>query len=838
MKILTTKEHFLEQSGYRAALLWGKRFPRPRVGMVAFVCGLAALALLVIVLATLDREEGAWLALGGFEIFSGLFLFSLVFWLFLGQLVKDPVVTPDELKQAWSQQAYGINLSFFAAQIIDVAAADANLLLPKVYEYLGKRQEFSWVLRRLNIPPGDFLAKVRERYPPGSALPLADVLGLSWQKAFGDKRLVVTWGDFFAALYDQDEYLRKLFFDFFVEADAVKKVIAWQYRLEQRAKKQRNFWDRERLLNSKGIGKDWAGGFTVNLDRHATNLTAFMEIHPAPAHLFGHRESLEILERILVTQTNAVIVGPTGVGRHTLLQALAAKMNAGQTFGPLRYQRLLQIDSAAVTAGAANLNEVVERIQILFGEALAAGNVILVINNFDAFLDPEPEAGRVNATEAILPFLQSSLKIIGITTPQGYQETIGKNPQLMRFFEKLELAEPTADETLVILENESRLLESQSRLFFTFAALEEIVRLAGKLIQNLPNPEKSLEIMEETSVYVLTKTSEHLVLPEHVQHVVTLRTKVPVEKIAGEEKNVLLHLEEILHERIVNQHEAIAELANAMRRARSGVRSEKRPMGVFLFLGPTGVGKTETCKALAAVYFGSEQRIVRFDMSEYQEPHSINRLIGDADSRTGGSLTEAVIASPYCLILLDEIEKANPKILDLFLQVFDEGRLTDALGRMVSFVNTMIIATSNAGAELIREMVRSGKNPAAERDQVLDYLQKEGIYRPEFLNRFDGVLVFRPLTEEELVQVAVILLGELNLRLKEKEIQIEITPELARTVARGGYSPEFGARPLRRFIQDHVENMVARELLSGEIERGQTVRIAPESFARTSAEDV
>jgi ATP-dependent Clp protease ATP-binding subunit ClpC len=833
MRVLQTKESYLEQSGYRKALALEKLLSRSRAGLVAVLSGSLALLSLVFAIAFMARQQVAWLFLGGFEIFLGLFFLSLIGWLFTGYLHEDLELSPEDLKKAWEHQAYGKNLSFFAAQILNAASTGSDFQVPKVFEFLVKTRQFLWVLKRLAVDPQVFIQKVREHYPPGSVLSLAEALKRAWEKALGVRRFMVHYGDVLDGLYELDEIFRRIIFDFELEEADLDEVIAWQSRREVRLKQKGKFWDRANLLNTKGIGKDWAGGFTINLDRTALDLTRLMEVRPAPLHLFGHRENLETLERILVTKSNAVMVGPSGVGRHTLLQALATKMNWGQTFGPLRYQRLLQIDSGAVIAGAVSLNEIVERIQYLFGEALAAENVILVVNDIDAFLDPEPEAGRINATEAILPFLQSPLKIIGITTSQGYQTTIGKNPQLARFFEKLELAEPSEAETLMVLEGEVGHLETRSNLFFTYKALKEIVKLATKLIQNLPNPEKSLEIMEETAVYVATKSGERIVLPEHVQKVVTIRTKVPVEKVAGEEKDILLNLEEILHERIIGQEEAITELANALRRARSGVRSEKRPIGVFLFLGPTGVGKTETTKALASVYFGSEQRIIRFDMSEYQELHAINRLIGDADARTGGLLTEAIIASPFSLILLDELEKAHPKILDLFLQVFDEGRLTDALGRTVSFVNAMIIATSNAGAELIREMVKAGQNPALARDQLLDYLQKQGIYRPEFLNRFDAVLIFRPLSEAELTQVAVLLLGELNARLAAKEVQIDITPELAQAVARGGFSPEFGARPLRRFIQENIENFVARGLLSGEIQRGQVVEIDPALFQKS-----
>jgi ATP-dependent Clp protease ATP-binding subunit ClpC len=478
------------------------------------------------------------------------------------------------------------------------------------------------------------------------------------------------------------------------------------------------------------------------------------------------------------------------------------------------------------------VNFVVSKIRQLFGEAYRAGDVILVINDIDAFLDPHTEAGRVNATEALLPFFQSGLRIVGTTTPQGYHSTIGKNSQLSMLLGKLEIAELSAGQTLMILQDALVFFERSSNIFFSNSALKEIVKLAGKLIQNLPNPEKSLEVLEEVAVYVTSKTHDVVVRKEHVQKVISIRTKVPVEKVAGEERGLLLNLEKVLHERIVGQDEAIGEIANTMRRARAGIRSEKKPIGSFLFLGPTGVGKTETTKALASVYFGSEKNIIRFDMSEFQQVHSINRLIGDADKNEGGLLTEAIMEKPFSLVLLDEIEKAHPKVLDLFLQVFDEGRLTDAIGRTVSFTNAIFIATSNAGAEKIREMVKGGSDPSDMREEILDYLQKNGIFRPEFLNRFDAVIIFRPLSAKELREVVILLLNELNERLAEKEIQVAITPELADAIALHAFHPEFGARPVRRYIQEHLENYVASKLLSDQIKRGQIVEIPIEMIGK------
>lgn len=818
-------QNYIDQSGFATALRLDKTLGlgliHPAMAVLAIV-GASSFFLSVVLLNNTY--------LGWAVVFLGLFLLLLVYRLFLTFLLRGQTFTIEEVKAAIEAQALGRGLSFPAVKLLANSSRGDSLLLLSFFTNLIKEEKFLWVLKRLAITREAFWEKIRTTYHPDDRTLLAGVLLASWQKALGANHLRVRFPDLLVALLELEPKFEKILFDFEAKEEDLMQVLYWQRRLELEHERARKFWLEQNLLNTKGIGKDWSGGFSVNLDKHALDLTESEKIHRAPLHLYGRRNQVDLLERMLVrsgSASNVVLVGPPGVGRHTLLRAFAARVNSGMTFGPLRYMRLLQIDSGAILAGTSSLNDVVEKINLLFGEAYAAQNVILVVNDIDAFLDPQTEAGRLNATEALLPFLQSRLHIIGITTPFGYPSTIGKNPQLERLIGKLEVREATLGETLMILQDEVLAIERQSKLFFSHGALQEIVKLADRLIQTLPNPEKSLEILEETAVYAASQ-GERLVSPVHVQKVVTARTKVPVEKVAGQEKELLLNLESVLQERIVGQAEAIREISDALRRARSGIRSEKRPIGSFLFLGPTGVGKTETTKALASIYFGSEKRMIRFDMSEFQEIHSINRLIGDADTRSGGLLTEAVIASPFSLILLDEIEKAHPKILDLFLQVFDEGHLTDALGRRVSFTNTLIIATSNAGAELVREMVRQGRNPQAARDELLNALQTQGLFRPEFLNRFDAVIIFRSLSTDELVQVATLLLRELNERLAEKDIQIKITPELAGAIVQGGYSSEFGARPLRRFIQEHIENYVAKGLISGELHRGQIVEISPE----------
>jgi len=336
-----------------------------------------------------------------------------------------------------------------------------------------------------------------------------------------------------------------------------------------------------------------------------------------------------------------------------------------------------------------------------------------------------------------------------------------------------------------------------------------------------------MNLLEETMVY-LAQTRDKILLPKHVAKIVSEKTQIPVGEIEEKEREILLNLENLIHQRIIDQEEAVKEISTALRRARAGITTGKRPMGSFLFLGPTGVGKTETSKALAEIYFGSEERMIRLDMSEFQTIGDIPRLIGSPGEK--GLLTTQVRENPFSLILLDEIEKAHPNILNLFLQVLDEGHLTDGWGRKVDFKNTIIIATSNAGYQIILEAIKEGVEWSKVKEKLFDYLFEKAIFRPEFVNRFDAVVAFKPLTKEDLLEIAGLMLQKIKKSLAQKDIDFVITPGLKEKIVELGYDPIFGARQMRRVIQDKVENALAQALLSGQLKKGNRVEVDPEEF--------
>ncbi|MEK7105610.1 MAG: AAA family ATPase, partial [Patescibacteria group bacterium] len=414
--------------------------------------------------------------------------------------------------------------------------------------------------------------------------------------------------------------------------------------------------------------------------------------------------------------------------------------------------------------------------------------------------------------------------VIATATPSAYTGSIERSVLGQKLI-KVPIDEPEPNEAIRILEAKIGAIEYKQKVIFTYDAIEKIVALTSRYMHERALPEKAIEVAEETALSAFKARGENArVVGEDVAMIITEKTKVPVTELGGQEKETLLHMEERLHERVIGQDEAVKAIAAALRRARTELRSTNRPIANFLFLGPTGVGKTELAKTVSEVYFGREESMLRFDMSEYQEKTSVERLIGGAGE--GGLLTEAVRQNPFSLLLLDELEKAHPDILNLFLQVMDDGRLTDGAGRTIDFTNVILIATSNAGAQYLMESVQAGK-PLEEIKQHLLDSELKATYRPEFLNRFDGVIVFKPLSIDDVVQIAYLLIAKVAERLKVKGINFQASDAAVYELAQKGFDPKFGARPLRRVIQEEVDNAIANILLKGEVGRRDSLLLEP-----------
>lgn len=639
-------------------------------------------------------------------------------------------------------------------------------------------------------------------------------------------------GDLLTALARYEQIFKKILIDSHLDVKDIENLTLWIESLEKRINERKKFWEWKNLIKKGSFAKAWAAGYTITLDRYSLDLSEMIKKQKFPETI-GHQEAIKNIERILARKqmNNVLIAGEPGSGRKSIIQALAKKSVLGETLPGLNYKRIIQLDLTSFLAQAETQEEVETILDEMFREAVSAGNIILVINEFHNFTGGKERPGTIDISGIISPYLAlPQFQIAAITTFEGLHKNIEQNSSLISLFEKVKISGISEEETLILLENMALNLEYKYKKFISYPALRDIIKNSAKYMPATPFPEKAMNILDETMVY-LSQTKDKILLPKHVATIISEKTQIPVGEVEEKEKKVLLNLENLIHQRIINQEEAVKEISSALRRARAKVTTRKGPIGTFLFLGPTGVGKTETSKVLAQIYFGGEDKIIRIDMSEFQNVNDIARLIGSPGET--GLLTTNIRKRPFSLILLDEIEKAHPNILNLFLQVLDEGHLTDGLGRKIDFTHAIIIATSNAAYQIILKAIKEKTKWSEIKKEIFDYIFHKGIFRPEFINRFDAAVVFKPLTKENLLDIVELLLQKLKNNLKKKEIDFIISEPLKEKIVELGYDPTFGARQLKRVLQDKVENVLASALLSGELSRGNKVEIDPEEFKLT-----
>ncbi len=615
-------------------------------------------------------------------------------------------------------------------------------------------------------------------------------------------------GDILISLAERESVFKKFLMADNFKAKDIKNLVVWQRRKQNALTKVKKFWTRENLKKRGSIARDWSAGYTINLDKYAIDLREKVK-KEGIQEIVGHISSTKAVERALDKKeiNNVLLVGEPGTGRMSIVRAIAQRAFLAKSRESINYKRILEFDLTLLEE---------KEIEKCLQEVVQSGNVILIIKNFEQVLE--------KMSHILSRFLAlSSFQIVAVTSYTGLHKVIERNEAILNLFEKVEVKEISKNNTLVFLENFVPFFEKKHRKFISYPALREIVELSGRYLKDTPFPHSALRLLDESMAFLATYSRNKILLPEHISQVVSEKSEVPIGELAQKEKQTLLNLEELVHKQIVNQEEAVSEVCSALRRARAEIKTRQGPIGTFLFLGPTGVGKTETSKVVANIYFGKKEKMIRLDMSEFQNLEDIKRLIGSNESN--GLLTTPVRENPFALVLLDELEKAHPNILNLFLQVLDEGWITDGFGRRVDFSNTIIIATSNAGAEIIRQDIRENKTLDLVKEDLLDYLLRQGAFRPEFINRFDAVVIFKPLTEEHLLLIARLLLGQLSDNLKDKGIKFKITPELLQKIVELSYNPVFGAREMKRVIQDKVENIFAEAILSGAIKRNQSVEI-------------
>ncbi|EWG09248.1 ATP-dependent protease ATP-binding subunit ClpC [Cytobacillus firmus] len=654
------------------------------------------------------------------------------------------------------------------------------------------------------------------------------------------------------------------------------------------------------LLGSNESGSHQGGSAananTPTLDGLARDLTAIARegsLDPVIGRSKEIQRVIEVLSRR--TKNNPVLIGEPGVGKTAIAEGLAQQIINNEVPETLRDKRVMTLDMGTVVAGTKYRGEFEDRLKKVMDEIRQAGNIILFIDELHTLIGAGGAEGAIDASNILKPSLaRGELQCIGATTLDEYRKYIEKDAALERRFQPITVDEPTAEESVQILEGLRDRYEAHHRVTITDAAIEAAVKLSDRYISDRFLPDKAIDLIDEAGSKVrlrsyttppnlkelevkledvrkekdaavqsqefekaasLRDTEQRLreqleetkktwkekqgkenseVTVEDIANVVASWTGIPVSKLAQTETEKLLNLEEILHSRVIGQEEAVKAISKAVRRARAGLKDPKRPIGSFVFLGPTGVGKTELARALAEAMFGDEDAMIRIDMSEYMEKHSTSRLVGSPPGyvgyEEGGQLTEKVRRKPYSVVLLDEIEKAHPDVFNILLQVLEDGRLTDSKGRTVDFRNTVLIMTSNVGAEALKRNKYVGFNiQDGEQDykdmkgKVMEEMKKS--FRPEFLNRIDEIIVFHALEKKHLQEIVSLMSDTLTKRLKEQDITLELTDAAKEKISVEGYDPEYGARPLRRAIQKHIEDRLSEELLRGTVLTGQSVVI-------------
>jgi ATP-dependent Clp protease ATP-binding subunit ClpC len=593
------------------------------------------------------------------------------------------------------------------------------------------------------------------------------------------------------------------------------------------------WWDEKRTEETKigqqefgrpGLAVELTYGYTPTLNQYSVD----MSTPQSYSHrLIGRQNVVSRMERVLASGNSVMLIGQPGVGKKTVVLEFARRARVGNLGPDMAYKRVLEFDYNALLSQAKDLNQKKNELALILKEAAAAGNIILMVRDIHRLTNPDVEG--YDFTDIFEEHLEKrDLWIIAVSTNTDYERYVAQNLRLRKYLEKVEVTPPSKEQAMAILVQAAQRWESISGITILIPALRKILDESDRYVTEVPFPEKALELLDAIISYCEQNAQPNATV-DIAQTILAEKTGISFASLTSEEKKRLDKIEDIIHQRLIDQNAAVNLIGKTLRAKTVGVIKENRPLGSFLFMGPTGVGKTETAKVLAKVYYGSEENVIRFDMAEYSGKEGLERLIGSVDNNRPGALTTAIKNKPASLLLLDEIEKASREIYNLFLALLDEGTITDAFGKKIIGRHLFIIGTSNAGAEFIRQLVSKGVKGEDLQKQVVNHVLETQLYSPEFLNRFDGVVVYEPLGTEELVAIARLMLGDLKQNLKKKNIDIVYGDEVVRKLATDGFDPAFGARPMRRIVNIDIGDLIGKAILRGEVKEGDKVEILPGS---------
>lgn len=712
-----------------------------------------------------------------------------------------------------------------------------------LFSFFIKQKDFKKILKRLNCDPKIVIDKTKNILESSSFFPDAgknfdfsgpelsqefkDIFIQAYLFCFKERKDQIGSLDILWAISQSRNLVGMLFDEFGISSDEIEKVIKWAIFEKEIKEYQKSFlW--KRFFKPKGkLDRAMTAALTPTLDLASKDMTYLARQGAFESVIGREKEINDIFNFFSVSQRAVLLIGYSSIGKKAILKKIAQLMVSENVPKFLRDKRLVSLDISNLVGLEEAREKGEEYLKKILFEVARAGNIVLVIEGIDNLVGLKSQSHGLDFSEILSSALSNNnFFFIGTTTPDEFALKM-EGGSLAGFLNKINVENPEKESVWKILISKIFIIEKKLNVIFSVDALEQAINLADKYIYGKALPAKAMDLLAETAYrFRGKKSSISQITEDHITELVVEKTNIPMGEIREAEEEKLLNLENLIHERVINQEEGVKAVASALRRSRAGLQEKKRTICNLLFVGPTGVGKTEVARTLARVYFGSEKKMIRLDMSEYQEKRGIRRLIGlrSEEGAEKGYLTEAIKRQPYSLLLLDEIEKAHPDILNLFLQVMDEGRLTDASGETINFTNVILIATSNAGTQIIQDRITEKVVYQAVEKELKEKILPE-YFKPEFLNRFDKIALFKPLTKENMIKITRLFLNMIRKGMDEKGVVFEFKKEAVEELAGEGYNPMYGARSLGRVIQEKVEDKLAKIIIEKKIKRRDKITL-------------